>query len=181
MEVIDNFLPEDLFVSIQETMLGPDFPWYYNDFIAYDLSEKRMFIPPEKDPWNDFQFIHNFYKLSKKYGYPEIYGYLKLIQPILKKLKIFCLLRCKANLTTLTPDGHIISGYHCDYEYNCTTADFYITTNNGYTIFKDTEEKVESVANRLVKFNSMRSHSGVSCTDEKKRVVINFNYIENIR
>ena len=58
------------------------------------------------------------------------------------------------------------------------TAIFYINSNNGYTIFKDTKEKVKSVPNRLLKFDTRMKHSGVSSTDEKRRVVINFNYIE---
>ena len=37
-------------------------------------------------------------------------------------------------------------------------------------------DKVESVANRVVIFDSKLQHQAVSCTDEKVRVVINFNY-----
>jgi len=51
----------------------------------------------------------------------------------------------------------------------------YVNTNNGYTKFED-GTKVESVANRLVTFPANMKHKGTSCTDEKIRVVINFNY-----
>ena len=37
--------------------------------------------------------------------------------------------------------------------------------------------KVKSVANRLVIFQ-VKHHGGTSCTDETKRIVINFNYID---
>ena len=56
-----------------------------------------------------------------------------------------------------------------------TTSIFYMNTNNGYTKFED-GTKIESVANRLVSFPSNMKHKGSSCTDEKIRVVINFNY-----
>ena len=36
--------------------------------------------------------------------------------------------------------------------------------------------KVKSVANRMVIFNSSLEHTGFSCTDEKIRIVINFNW-----
>ena len=83
-------------------------------------------------------------------------------------------------MTTCTPNENIVSGLHCDMEYDGTTAIFYLNSNNGYTVFKD-GEKVESVANRIVKFPTLKEHSGVSCSDSKRRAVINFNYIENIR
>ena len=38
--------------------------------------------------------------------------------------------------------------------------------------------KVESIANRMVTFPSNMKHKGTSCTDERTRVVINFNYFK---
>jgi len=58
-----------------------------------------------------------------------------------------------------------------------TTAILYMNTNNGYTKFED-GTKVESVANRMITFPANMKHSGTSCTDEKTRVVINFNYFK---
>ena len=173
VEVIDNFLPEDVFLPIQDVLIGSYFPWYFNDFVSYDPTD----IDYKKT--NDFQFVHNFYKLNSECGYQELCSsFCKVIQPIIKKLNGFCLLRAKANLTTISSVSNKISGYHRDYEVDCTTAVFYINTNNGGTIFKDTEEKVESVANRLVKFDNKLEHSGINCTDKKRRIVVNFNYIE---
>ena len=37
-------------------------------------------------------------------------------------------------------------------------------------------DKVESVANRVVIFDPTLEHRSVTCTDEKRRIVINFNY-----
>ena len=58
-----------------------------------------------------------------------------------------------------------------------STSIFYVNTNNGYTKFED-GTKVESVANRMVTFPSNMKHTGTSCTDERIRVVINFNYFK---
>ena len=56
------------------------------------------------------------------------------------------------------------------------TAIYYVNTNNGYTYFED-GQKVESVENRLVIMPSNLPHAGATCTDELRRVVINFNYL----
>ena len=36
--------------------------------------------------------------------------------------------------------------------------------------------KVKCIENRLVTFDSNLEHAGVTCTDKKRKVVINFNY-----
>jgi len=183
VEIVDNFLSEKEFTNIQEVMLGSYFPWYYNSSTSYLGGESHDWIEPQQEfDLYDFQFIHNFYLLNNLYGYQDICSpYTELIHPILKKLNSFSLLRAKANLRTIykeNQDNHPIY-YHRDYDIDCTTAIFYINTNNGYTIFKDTKQKVECVANRMIKFDGKLEHAGISSTDKKQRIVINFNYIEN--
>ena len=103
--------------------------------------------------------------------------------------------RIKANLLTKTPniienefhvdmgrvykDGVEIdsSGGHKKLLKQSTTSIFYMNTNNGYTKFED-GTKIESVANRMVSFPTNTQHKGTSCTDQKTRVVINFNYFK---
>ena len=53
----------------------------------------------------------------------------------------------------------------------------YMNTNNGYTRFKD-KTKVNSKANRIVKFPYTYLHGGTTCTDEHTRVVVNFNFLK---
>ena len=66
------------------------------------------------------------------------------------------------------------SGWHHDLD-NMTTAVLYMNTCNGWTQFKK-GGKVKSVANRMVIFDNNLLHAGVTCTDEKRRIVVNFNY-----
>ena len=56
-----------------------------------------------------------------------------------------------------------------------TTVAFYVNTNNGYTEFQ-IGAKVKSVANRAAIFDSNLVHGGHTATDQKTRVMINFNY-----
>ena len=67
-------------------------------------------------------------------------------------------------------------GFHNDWDYeDSKTSIFYVNTNDGYTEFED-GTVVESVENRLVTFPSPLKHTGTSCTDTSRRMVININY-----
>ena len=81
--------------------------------------------------------------------------------------------RIKANSNPQT-SSHFKGGYHIDYS-NITTSILYINTNNGWTQFKN-GDKVNCIENRMVIFDSNLEHEGVSSTDQKRKVVINFNY-----
>ena len=56
------------------------------------------------------------------------------------------------------------------------TGVFYLNTCNGYTVFED-GRKVESVDNRLLKFDGNLKHAGSSVTDAQRRIVINLNWV----
>ena len=85
-------------------------------------------------------------------------------------------MRVKANMNMRTPEI-IEHGFHTDGTSSCTAAIYYVNTNDGYTAFED-GTKVESIANRLVVFNTQTKHTGTTCTNAKFRCVINFNYYE---
>jgi hypothetical protein len=103
--------------------------------------------------------------------------YYDNLMPLLSKINPKEILRVKANLGTRTTT-HIEGGMHTDSKMEHTTAIFYLNTNNGFTVFKN-GDKVNSLENRLVVFNSTILHSGFSQTDTNIRVVLNLNYIEN--
>ena len=164
VHIFNDFLKLEDFKKIQNLLLGDIFPWYYN----YGIVDK------DENNLEYFQFTHNFFdnlcQVSEYFG--EIVPIIEMIQPV-------SLLRIKANLLTKNIKNYE-HGFHTDIGYlkknqQATTAIFYVNTNNGYTKFED-GNIVESVENRLVIFNSRISHTGASCTDEKTRVVINFNY-----
>ena len=171
MKIIDNFLPEDEFNIIYKTIYEDDFEWYFTD---------KILTTPYKNLPGRYQFCHNF--LSDREGISS-YHY-PILNPILSKLGTYKLFRIKANLTLATHE-HEPSGYHVDgfdknhgYPDNTLTAIYYINTCNGYTEFED-GTIVNSVANRFVSFPGNTLHRGVSQTDTKARIVINFNYWTN--
>ena len=170
MEVIDNFLSEYYFKSIRDQVLSPDFPWYFNDHIV-SLKNRGK---------GEFQFTHTLMTAEGVSPSPdqEIHSnYYSVFIPVLQKLEAKKSFRIKANLLSRT-FFHRKSGYHRDIPRigEHQTAIYYLNTNNGWTEFKK-GGKVKSVANRIVIFDSDLEHRGVTCTDEQRRVVINFNYV----
>ena len=85
------------------------------------------------------------------------------------------LVRVKANLYLRT-DEIVHNDNHIDYEFEHTAAILYVKTNDGLTILEDGTE-CESIANRLLLFDASKPHHSTSCTDQKRRVNININYI----
>lgn len=166
--VIDNFISQQESDNIRDFMLSGDMPWFFNNAILDPDNDIRTHAksPGEKD----YQFTHQFYR---NYAPSSDYFY-SLLTPILEKINAKALIKVKANLSLGTEDP-IEGGYHTDYDFDCKTAVYYVNTNNGYTKFED-GQTVESLQNRFVEFDSNTSHTGATCTDQKSRVVINFNY-----
>ena len=174
IRAIDNFLNPDDWKVISEAMLGTNDPrgsaghvgWVWNPAVTTGTGSE---ICDELDDW---QFTHTIFN---QLGYEQS-PLFNFIQPIISdpRLNVRAIQRIKANLN---PRHHKIikHGFHTDVDYECNTAIFYLNTNNGYTEFED-GNKVPSVANRMIIFPSTVRHSGTTCTDAKRRVLINFNY-----
>tara|TARA_R100000734_G_C3266228_1_gene63441 strand:- start:76 stop:573 length:498 start_codon:yes stop_codon:yes gene_type:complete len=165
MKIIDNFLPQEQFNLAKAHLLDYGFPWMWNDSVT-----KNECIA---DP-SEFQFVHSFYEPLCGVV-TEYKDWLDIIKPFGDRLNPVSLMRIKANLNIGTSE-FITRELHTDFSVPCTTAIVYINTNNGYTIFED-GTKVESIENRIVIFDSHLKHAGVPCTDQKRRVVLNFNFI----
>jgi hypothetical protein len=157
IRITDNFLTEEEFAELKWNIYSGDFPWYQIVGIDNQYDGKR-------------QFIHFFYKATTNSNY------FSILNPIIQKLDAGALIKIKANLIPKTHEV-IQNMFHVDSFYKCTTAIFYMNTNNGYTLFED-GTKCESVENRLVRFPSHIKHTGTSCTDAEDRIVINLNYYE---
>ena len=170
MKVIEDFLSKEQFDLIQSAFMGPYFPWYYNSNVnpaVYGDDDPSLFR---------YQFTHRIFWDQEIGGTgKDDSPFFRIIEPCLQRLGVQRLIRLKANLTPRTVFHREMSGYHIDVSLPGKTSILYINTNNGYTQFKN-GDKVKSVANRMVTFDSQKLHSGISCTNQKMRVVLNFNY-----
>ena len=160
MEIIDNYLPSYQFKQLQSMVMESQFAWFYNTGTCFN-----------EDPFP--QMIHMFYRLESENGRDVVNDPSPMGEMIRNVIKCKNLVRVKGNLNPRTV-FHRNTGYHIDYP-NMWTSIFYLNTNNGWTQFKK-GGKVKCVENRLVTFDSNLEHAGVTCTDEKVRVLINFNY-----
>ncbi len=167
-KIIDNVLSESLAEKIEKTLIGDvvTFPWYYYSSVVKQINRE--------DNLNNYQFIHMFYT-----DYVVHSQFFPIVAPLVEYVNPESILRIKANLNTRTDVRHIFD-YHVDFDSKSSdrkTAIYYVNSNNGATILEDGTE-IESVANRLVIFDQKIRHTGTTCTDQKVRCLINFNYIE---
>ena len=164
LKVLDNFLPQDQFKPIQDFFLSGELVWLWTNSIA-----------GENDSLDNYQFIHQFFNVRNPYLEIKYSPYSNYLKPILLKLAPMYMLRVKANLRPRT-NLHHKANWHTDLNIHSLTAIYYINSNNGYTEF-ESGEIINTVENRIVIFNSDLKHRGVSCTDQKRRIVLNINYI----
>ena len=179
MKIDDNFLGQGEFDKIQEVMMGELIPWYFHTrYYSAERSEPSLIETTPETELNNFSFLHVFYSQHNAQSpfAQQLNGLLEILDPA-------SIIKIKANLITRLPEI-VENTFHTDLnemtkekQKQWTTSIFYINTNNGYTEFED-GTKVECVANRMVTFSSNLKHRGTSCTDEKTRVVINFNYFK---
>ena len=161
MKVIDDYLSPSEYEQIRNYLLSTEVKWKYNSHKVH-----------HKEETDSLQFTLGVFEPTR---FPVSHEPSMLaLDPLYAKLNFDVLLRVKVNMTprTVEPD---YTEFHVDTKQQCKTAIYYVNTNNGFTRFKD-GTKVESKANRIVIFDAQTEHSGVSCTDEKVRVVVNLNY-----
>lgn len=175
IEVIDDFLNPFEFGELTKHINSNNFPW------ALSKSTVGMYDPEfEKTVCDDkynWQMYHEFFDNSNTV---HVSPAAQLINPILTKIKAIILIRAKINLNPVSHEiiehGFHIDMYPKELANIATTCIFYLNTNNGYSKFED-GTKVESVANRMVKFPASMQHTGTTCTDQPFRQVLNINYI----
>ena len=183
VKVIDNFLDEIIFNQIVEYIIPQSLKnftqndilnWVYSRGVSYSPEDEKRFVNEsfqidDIDLYN-YQFIN--------IGYNDNMPRSKLFDlsmPILEKARPISVVKIKANLQPRA-DKIVEFPMHVDIQnFKGKTAIFYLNTNDGYTLFEN-GQKVESIANRYVEFDSTIKHTGTTCTDQKRRVVINFNY-----
>ena len=177
--VIDNFLPKQEFKNLYELIMDKPFPWFY---VGFWVDRKEL----EHDYANYYHFSHSIYEdfiITSPMCTKDIFG------PIVERTEPVSIRNMSAHLYPRTPKT-ISSPFHTDIgdiksnpikSAQWTSAILYVNTNNGYTTFKDGTKvtKIDSIANRFVKYSGDTEHSGASCSDKKTRIIINYNYFDS--
>ena len=156
--VKDNFLNPIDFENLKNLVMGDTFPWYFSENVAHSGKDDTHFF-----------WCHMFFGQGNL-GSP----YVKLLDPLLKKLKIKAVIRVKANL--YPNQGKMIEHtQHADFPFKHKAALFSLNTCDGFTVLKD-GTKIQSVANQVLLFDASQPHHSSTCTNTKVRCNINVNY-----
>ena len=165
-KVVDNFLPPEEFKLVEDIFLYDSghiwFPWYFAGHVG------TRDIKGESD---GFYFMHNFYDEEARLS-EFIYTLEELI---FSKINMQKLIRAKANLFPKT-ENLITYQMHIDQDEPHKGAIFYLNTCNGFTVLGD-GTKIDSIANRMLFFDSSKPHASTNCTDVPRRVNFNINYL----
>jgi hypothetical protein len=158
-KIIDNALPQEEFENIKNFMLNSRFPWNLTPVVTNEKENLPITA--------SYYFTHEFW--SGFHTEPQV----QVFAPILNLLECRAMMRIKANLypSTETIVHHMD---HTDYEFPHRGAIFYLNTNNGLTVVNNQE--VESIENRLLLFDPTVPHHSTTCTNDKCRVNVNFNF-----
>ena len=162
--IIDNFLEQDFFNFLKDTITDQDFPW---------RRRPRMTVGPGSEVDNGY-FTYNFFNDFKSSS--ELYD--PLIIPIMKQLNAKALIQARANLMLKELFINHASNYHTDNLTGNFTAILNLTNCDGGThLMGDNKEIfVKSQENRILIFNPKILHRSVRNNNSMVRYYINLNY-----
>ena len=160
VDVLDNKTLE----NISTFLLSDQFNWRFVNYVT-----------DENDPPNLFYFAAPCYDNNQVLE-PQTFN---LVLPLLNFLKgetekPLLLWRIKVNAY---PRTHVLQEHtpHKDYDKKGLKAFVYmVNSNDGYT--RIGSDKVKSIENTGVLFESSQTHNSTTCTNAKLRLTINVNY-----
>ena len=170
-KVFDNFLPNEEFNAIANIIMSQGFHWYYLQGVASKANEG------ERTNNNNFFFAHLLYAAHQPTcnHYNDIMGSVERALNVKANMIVKSVIRIKCNLYTRT-EKILEHEFHSDQNFSHHTCILGINDNDGYTIFEN-GDKVESKANRMLVFDGYDKHCSTTCTDQKVRLNINFNFL----
>ena len=173
-KIIDNVLPIEEFDKLTKFIVfNPQFPLTIDGGVAHG---------PDKDNYNKDKEEDNRNWYASHLSYQNHVPISNSFEPIANiLLHIFNAVNLKSLLrikTNFYPYTHEIFEHspHKDYDFHCIAGVLSLNTCDGFTRLED-GTKVDSVANRLLLFNSSQNHNSSTTTNAKGRYNININYI----
>lgn len=183
MKIIKNILSKKELTTFKGIVLSDDFPWYYNHKSAYEeefFKKKKEY----KNIYEHTQFTHKFIERSAINSkwleqlssiFDKIYKGFDIKEIIRLKLNYQPQYNSKKTELYNTPHEDAV-----DYGKEYNTILFYLNTCDGHTYFfnnKKVIKKIKSIENSLVQFEGNLLHGGSHPKKDKRRLVLNINYI----
>ena len=166
--VKDNYLDTPVYLKIKEVFEGNGICWKFFGGTSSLTDDPKQFY-----------FGHNIYQdhMSVSPVGAELF-------PLIEKINPMAIHRIRVNLMPRSEEN-IESDLHSDYTEGFaypdridlwSTSIYYLNDCDGYTKLED-GTVIKSKGNRLLTFTGNVKHLGASCTDKKRRLVVNLNYI----
>ncbi len=188
LTVLDNFLPNQEHLKLQNYMTSQEFPWFY---MSNASRAPGSFVP--ENAMETFAMTHSIH--SKEDGMTSftIDHFAPLLHALEKynnnTIEIF---RVRAGLKT-PKNGFTENNYnipHVDYFFSHTTGLYYVNESDGDTwifdqIFEQFPEperftvrkRISPKANRLVLFDGLQYHTASNPINTDARIIININFL----
>ena len=186
--VIDDFLPQKLFIDIKDMVFSKEFHWAFSSVVYHpeengmidetaDANTIRLFQDQKEDDWFLSRRLFDAETHRQEAEWDVIRPMLYFIEDRLR-FKITQLHRVQAN-SFLNQRRNRMHGFHNDRPDDHYVALYYLNTSlRAPTVFEDGEE-VEHVENRLLFFRGgdmfNNKHSTNLPTTTQRRVAININ------
>jgi hypothetical protein len=184
IQIVENYLPDDLFKKIQGEMFTNTVPWNFEGNIAgthhpeigqntvsnYGFSLTTFAEGQIMSPYNDvlmplYHYVSDRFKITPR----ELW-------------------RVRAAMRTKSSDSPLEDGIHTDYTNPHLTLLVYLNTSDGNTMFYNKLFKpdgsavyekfaeVETVENRAVLFNGLIPHAASHPVLHNRRIAVNINF-----
>lgn len=192
-EVIDNFLPVEDFNQLVKLFSPEGYTSRKEDRnnadveMSGDGSTSMVKVSQFAIPWHysrgvagkQYDDLTNFrlYHMTHTV-YDDRFGILSQYYPFFSSclglLQVKALMRIKCNLFPNTEKVYE-HAMHTDFPFSHKTGLLYINTCNGYTTLED-GTKIDSVANRMLKFDAGTMHASSTTSNQTVRINVNISY-----
>lgn len=151
MQVINNFLDNQEFFKIQQTISGDTFPWFI------------------KSPG---VFFHDLYNKEKN----QLSPFITLIDSLNKKLEVSTLIDAQILMTIKTEKAQESEASNSLDIYDKTMKSIlFMNTSNAHINISGLD-KIECVENRLLTLPANMAHFGTTQTNKLHNIVLTINY-----
>lgn len=195
MKIIDNFLPQEQFDSLQSIIMSWQFPWFYTEYSSVPPEDRELY--KDKMAMETEGFCHMMYDRENSDSFThkildDFYHVLANRLGFTKRHLIRTRLSMKFPKIGFTKDHYNIP--HVDYYNPHETLIYYLNDSDGDTIIFDewfnianpdkslngkeeftVKDRVSPKANRLLWINGLQYHTASNPIESKRRIIININ------
>ena len=175
-QIYNDWLSEDDFNNLRGSIIfNSKMPLYLVEDVAYaqDHPDYRAETTGGLDCWYGVNTVYTHYEAHSN-AWPQLRDmFLPAFENLENQLRV--LMRIKVNFYPRT-EKIFEHPKHKDYPFPCPGAVLSLNTCDGFTRLAD-GTVLDSIANRLVVFNSGEEHNSSTTTNAKGRFNINFNWL----